>query len=140
MPIYRLCPRCNSQYEYGTKCPNGCQDKLKTKSNKVYDKFQRKNQRLYTSKEWITLRKVCRNRFDGLCIWNYMKHKRITPGTISHHIVEVNENSRRSLDLNNLIYVSDEAHREIHELYKDNKQATQRELFEMINKWRNRKG
>ena len=35
-------------------------------------------------------------------------------GKIAHHIIPVEINKELALNLNNLLYVSDEAHREIH--------------------------
>jgi len=111
----RICPRCRTVYSYVSKeCPNGCNKKSRREANRVYDETQRKNQDFYSSKEWKRLREACRNKYSGLCIWTLYKHKRIVKGRIAHHIVPLEINKNLGLKLHNLLYVSDEAHGEIH--------------------------
>lgn len=135
MAIYKSCPRCNTLYEVGSVCPRGCQQKVKRESNKVYDETQRKNADIYHSKEWKVLRIICLNNFDNLCLWSLFKYKRIVRAELIHHIIEVEEDRTKAFDVNNLIPVSDEAHREIHELYKTDKTAIQSELLDMKRKY-----
>lgn len=111
----RICPRCRTVYSYDFKeCPLGCNKKNKKESDKIYNKCQRVNQDFYDSKEWRILREACKNRFSGICIWTLYKHKRMVKGRVAHHIVPVEINKNLALNIDNLIYVSDEAHREIH--------------------------
>lgn len=128
MGIYKICPRCRKEYEVGKECPNGCYKKTKAEANKVYDEAQRKNAELYHSKAWKMLRTVCLNKFDNICLWTFFKTGKIVTATLIHHIVEVEENKLKALDIDNLIPVSDEAHREIHELYKTSKVKVQAKL------------
>lgn len=132
----KICPRCRKVYSYDDKvCPNGCSDKTKRESDKVYDQEQRVNQDLYNSREWKFLRDNCRKKFSGLCIWSLYKEKRIIQGKLTHHIVPVEDNKKKALDPMNLIYLSDAAHREIHELYEEDKEGTQSLLFDYIREW-----
>jgi 5-methylcytosine-specific restriction endonuclease McrA len=109
-------------------------EKQKKESERVYDKYQRKNRDLYSSARWQSLRDTCIAR-DSICLWSYYKEKKIVPGRMVHHIIEVEESKNRSFDINNLIFVSDAAHREIHKLYNNGEKArVQRELFEMVKK------
>lgn len=132
----KICPRCRKVYSYSDRsCPNGCNEKARKESNKVYDKEQRLNKELYNSKEWKVLRDACKKRFSGLCIWSLYKDKRIVHGRVTHHIVPVEDDKEKALDPDNLIYLSDVAHREIHELYEDDKEGTQELLYEFIQEW-----
>lgn len=114
----RICPRCQRVYSYEQgECPKGCNAKRKKETNRMYDKYQRKNHDFYNSKEWKVLREACKNKFSGLCIWSLYKHKRMIKGTTAHHIKPVELNKEDALKLSNLIFVCDEAHREIHKEY-----------------------
>lgn len=135
----KFCDRCRTKYRYDEECPNGCKTKAKKESDSYYDRTQRSNAEFYNSKSWKKLRLVIINKFDGICLWSYIKHKRVVPGTLVHHIVELNDNREKALDLDNLILMSNEAHREVHKFYKIDKNATQIELLKMINKWKNSK-
>lgn len=140
----RICPRCKTVYSYASKeCPNGCNKKARKEANEIYDKTQRKNQDFYSSKEWKRLREACKNKYSGLCIWTLYKHKRIVKGKIAHHIVPLEVNEELGLKLYNLLYVSDEAHREIHTLiqmcHKDNfallNESLLKEIQDYKTKW-----
>lgn len=132
----RICPRCRKVYSYADKtCPNGCSEKAKKESDKIYDKYQRVNKDLYNSKEWKFIREACKKRFSGLCIWSLYKYKRIIVGNLTHHIIPVEDDKEKSLDFSNLVYLSNEAHREIHELYEDEKKETQKLLHEYMDTW-----
>ena len=132
MPLYKMCPRCHSKYEYGQSCPNECMKKRKRESDRVYVKYQKKNKDLYSSVRWQRLRDRCIAR-DKICLWSYHKHKKIVQGKMAHHIIELEDDKSRAFDIDNLILVSDAAHREIHKLYNNGeKEKTQRELFGMI--------
>ncbi|MEG0840861.1 MAG: hypothetical protein RSD79_05590 [Cetobacterium sp.] len=132
----RICPRCKKVYSYSFKeCPNGCTKKARAESNRIYDKCQRENQAFYNSKEWRMLRESCKNRFSSLCLWSLYKHKRIKKGTTAHHIVPLSEDKSKGSLLSNLVYLSDEAHREIHKLYETNQRGTIKEIREFIQVW-----
>lgn len=138
MAFMKFCDKCKSKYPYGKECPNNCKAKDKKEANSYYDSHQRSNAEFYNSKSWKKVRLVCMNRFDGLCLWSYVKHKRVVPGTLVHHIIELRDSKDKALDLGNLILMCDEAHREIHKLYRGDKRATQAELLNIIKTWNNR--
>lgn len=132
----KICPRCRTVYSYSIgRCPNECTLKVKRESNRLYDREQRKNKEFYSSKEWRKLRKVCKERFAGLCLWSLYKHNSIKKGRITHHIVPLSENKSKGLLLSNLVYLSDEAHREIHKLYETNQIQTIKEIKKFIRIW-----
>ncbi|MGL5988132.1 HNH endonuclease [Cetobacterium sp.] len=133
----RICPRCRKVYSYSLKeCPNGCAKKTRSESNRIYDKCQRENQGFYNSKEWKRLRESCRNKFSELCLWSLYKHKRVKKGSLVHHIVPLSEDKSKGLSLSNLVYLCDEAHREIHRLYKTDQIKTIKEIKEFIKIWK----
>lgn len=115
----KICPRCRTVYKYNADgCPNGCNKKLKSESDKIYDKRQRKNHEFYNSKAWKRLRESCKSKYSNICIWTMYKHNRIIEGRTAHHIIPIEVDMGLALNGNNLLFVSDEAHREIHMLYK----------------------
>lgn len=103
-----------------------------SKDQANYDKYHRKNKDIYKSRQWVKLTELCKNRFNGIDVYAYYKHNRLVVGTLSHHIIEVNEDKSRAFDLDNLIYVSDRSHKEIHERYKRDKATCQKELQKYI--------
>ena len=132
MSLNKMCPRCHTKYPYGESCPGGCTKRRRKVDREVYDKYQRKNKDIYSSARWQALRKRCIAR-DRICLWSYYKHNKIAQGRVVHHIIEIEDDRRRTYDMSNLILVSDAAHREIHKLYNNHeKVSTAGELFRMI--------
>lgn len=140
----KICPRCKTVYKYNQDgCPNGCAKKLRAESNKTYDKDQRANNKFYDSKEWKKLRELCKNKFINICIWSYYKHNKLVRGRVAHHIIPITVNKELSLKLSNLLFVSDEAHAEIHKLYieatgKDFIEANKsilEDIYKYIKRW-----
>lgn len=139
--LMKICPKCKTKHEYTGPCPNGCLEKDKKERNKIYDRDQRKNSSFYKSRQWIKLTAMCKSRFNGIDIYQLYKYKRLTPGVLSHHIEEVNETPEKKLDINNLIYLSDSSHREIHKIYNQSKLdkiALQQSLKEMVSLYLNK--
>ena len=129
--IYKICPKCRTKYLVGEKCPNGCLDFAKKQNDKYYDKYSRKNADVYNNRQWERTRLNCLMRYDSICVYSYYKHNKIVPAVLVHHIIEVAKDTSKKLiyDLNNLIPVSDEAHREIHHRYKTERlEDVQKEL------------
>lgn len=133
--MYVICPRCRTKHLRGTKCPNGCYERSRKESNKIYDKYLRKNADFYNSSAWKRLRAVCHNKYNHICLYSYFKYKQIVKSETVHHIIELEDDKSKSLDINNLIPVCNSAHSEIHSLYSRNKSKAQQELFSMIKKW-----
>ncbi|MEA5085090.1 MAG: hypothetical protein VB018_13230 [Lachnospiraceae bacterium] len=133
--LFKICPGCNSRYELGKQCPNGCMEKAEKERNKYYDKHSRDKDSyaVYHSKLWPVLTQQCKTEFNGLDIYQLYKYGKVVYGQLSHHIVTVKDDITRAYDISNLIYVSDESHGEIHAEYdKGNKQAMQDYLFKII--------
>lgn len=107
-----------------------------SKDQANYDKYHRKNKDIYKSRQWVKLTELCKNRFNGIDVYAYYKYNKLVAGKISHHIIEVSEDMARAFDLDNLIYVSDASHKEIHERYKHDREETQKELKKYISMYR----
>lgn len=133
--IYKICSRCGTKFPVDQNCPNDCHNKNKKELNRFYDKYSRKNKDFYNSLAWRKLRMICHNKYNHICLYSFFKYKRIIKSETIHHIIEIEEDRNKSLDMDNLIPVSNSAHIEIHSLYNRDKINTQKELFEMIKKW-----
>lgn len=126
--MLKFCDYCKTTYPYNGECPNKCKKKRKKENDSYYNLNQRANTSFYDSKEWRLTRVTALNRYHGLCIWTSIKHKRAERATMVHHIVEVRDDKSLALDMDNLIPMSESAHREIHALYRVDKKGTQEEL------------
>ena len=92
----------------------------------------------YNSTDWSKLSSLCINKFNGLDIYQLYKYGNYVYGTTAHHIVPINDDMNKSLDINNLIYVNHASHAEIHAAYNkspEDKTKMQMYLFELIKKY-----
>lgn len=136
--IYKLCPRCKTKIAYGESCPNGCYKLSRLESAKVYNTYQRKNMAFYNSSNWAKLSSLCKSKCKGIDIYQLYKYGNYIYGTTSHHIVPIDDDMNKSLDINNLIYVNHASHAEIHAAYNkspEDKTKMQMYLFEVIKKY-----
>lgn len=102
------------------------------------DKEQKKYMDFYNSLHWRRLRSVVVNKYFGMDILEYYKTGRIVQGEAVHHIVEISENYDKRLDVNNLIYLTEQSHRRVHAEYekgKKEKEKMQKILFGLIKKF-----
>ena len=129
--LYKLCSHCGQRYEHTSKCANGCHDKQKKESNKIYDKFQRNSEStsIYANGRWKRLTKECKDKFNGLDIYEYYINKQIVYGNLSHHIIPLEDDMSKAYDLDNLIYLSDGTHSMVHVAYKNGEKTEMQELL-----------
>lgn len=66
---------------------------------------------------WELIRKECLSKYDNLCLYTLFKYGKAVPATMIHHIIEINADPSKAYDIENLIPLSDEAHREVHHRY-----------------------
>ncbi len=111
--------------------------KTKTERHKTYDEFRRnkKSAEFYHTDEWTKTREVVLNNFNHIDIYAYYVEHKILAANIVHHVIELNDDWTKKLNLDNLIPVSDISHKMIHKAYKNNKTETQKLLFELRDKW-----
>lgn len=107
--------------------------------HKHYNKFRKdkKEQLFYNSKQWKMLRDFIAVKYKGLCLWSYLIDCKIVSAETYHHIVPVKDDWNKRLDIYNIFPSSNKVHRMIHELYKKDKEGTQRILMNLIWKWNN---
>lgn len=126
----------------GKKKPANTQCECRKERYKVYDKYCRDKDsaEFYHSKSWKTLSAMCKNKANGLDIYELIVNNRFVKGTLSHHIEELKDNKARSLDIDNLIWISDRTHNYIHSEYDksaESKKDMQNKLFDILNKYYN---
>lgn len=129
--LMRICEKCGQRTAAGAPC--AC-----TKArHKEYDGTRRSKGRaaFYHGRAWRALAAACRMRDGGIDQYAYHAHKQIRCGALCHHIVEVAEDESKALDLDNLIFVSEKSHAEIHSAYSKspNERANmQKTLMEIV--------
>ena len=118
--IYRRCINCGQLYT-GRSCPD-----CKKKSDRQYRqrvKERHELTRIYHNRLWEKCRRNVIIRYFGYDVWQLAvgvvwKPERI----IVHHIRERDAAPDLLYDLDNLIPVSEESHREIHRYYETDRQ------------------
>lgn len=100
----------------------------------LYRRDQRKAG-FYISREWRLTRDAALRMYDHLDIYALIVQRRIVTADMVHHIVEIEEDWDRRLDMSNLLPLSNGNHGIISALYaKDErtKRETQQQLFRLI--------
>lgn len=107
-------------------------------SRRRKDKEQRKYQDFYNSDGWKRIRVPIIDDCFSIDILEYYRTGKIIEGERVHHIIELSEDWNSRLDVFNLIYLTEQNHRRVHEEYnkgiKEKKQM-QGVLFALIDKW-----
>ena len=134
--LMKLCARCGKKIPSNAKC-----DCVKER-HKIYNREYRDNESadFYNSKQWKTLRNICKLKANGLDLYELLVNNKYVKGTLSHHIEELKDNKSRALDINNLIWISDKTHNYIHAQYDksaEDKKNMQNKLFDILNKYYN---
>ena len=138
MPIKKLCSYsgCNVLVDYGTKY---C-DKHRTKDKERYkdyrrsrlqDREEKARQDFYNSTEWKNIRDLVIRKCFAIDIVEYYKTGQIVMGYTVHHIIELKDDWNKRLDINNLIYLSQENHIKIHKLMERSKEDKEK-VIEML--------
>lgn len=89
------------------------------------------------SKEWRIARELIISAFDGIDIYAYYINHEIEQGNRVHHIIELEEDWEKRLDLTNLIPLSQKNHGIVTALYNESaatKQQTQRLLRSLVDR------
>lgn len=95
---------------------------------------------IYGGNKWRVTRWQVLEDCNHICLYTLYKEGKIVKATDVHHIVEILEDEALAYEKENLIGLSKEKHKLIHELYKDNKKLVQEELKEMKRMWEDRIG
>lgn len=89
----------------------------------------------YVCDEWRKTRAFALQLYDGLDIYAYYVQHRIVTADMVHHVVEIEEDWNRRLDIPNLLPLSNGNHGIISALYKKDeatKKQTQQLLYSII--------
>lgn len=98
-----------------------------------------KYKQFYKSNEWIRVRELVIVKCMCIDVLEYYRTGRVVEGQTVHHIVEIDEDWSKRLDIDNLVYLTESNHRHIHTLYnKDDKtkRDTQRMLIGLLERFR----
>lgn len=144
MALKRLC-RCGAVIDYKNKYCDKCSVSAKAEKserNRIYDaEFRNKeSEAIYHSSEWQRLTQECKNKFKAIDIYSLYVLDVLEFGSLSHHIEEVTKNKNRVFDITNLIWLTDQNHKEVHKLYKKDYDGTKKMLFELVDRFNKQYG
>lgn len=109
---------------------------VKKERHKYYDTHKRDIdlKRFYNSAAWKKVREQALIRDHYIDIYLYHKKGIIVAADTVHHIIEVKEDAKKRLELDNLISVSEETHNKISQLYKEplKKEELQKEFINLV--------
>lgn len=131
MALKKKCSRqgCNYLVDYGVKHCNKHKQEFELQERERYkeysyrrrlDKEQKKYQDFYSNNIWLKVRDVVISECYGIDILEFYRTGKIVEGYTVHHIVELDEDWNRRLDIDNLVYLTESNHQHIHGLYKKN--------------------
>lgn len=110
------------------------------KKRRQYINKGRVDSGIYRGNKWRTIRERVLDNCNYICLYTLYKEGKIVKANDVHHIVEILEDETLAYEEENLIGLSKDKHKLIHELYKDNKKLVQDELKEIKRMWENRIG
>ena len=122
------CSSCGRVHQRGYVC------EIKRKRKTDYQNA-REDTGIYYSNRWRTIRGQVLEEHNHICLYSFYVEGKIIKATDVHHIIELNDNSSLAYEEDNLISLSKEKHRLIHELYKEDKKKIQEELREFKKRW-----
>ena len=122
------CSSCGRVHQRGYVC------EIKRKRKTDYQNA-REDTGIYYSNRWRTIRGQVLEEHNHICLYSFYVEGKIIKATDVHHIIELNDNSSLAYEEDNLISLSKEKHRLIHELYKEDKKKIQERLREFKKRW-----
>lgn len=125
--------KCGKLINYNEKCCSECAKEHK-QDTAYYDRYKRDKDSysFYRSKAWLNIRVVVMARYNGLCLYSLYVKGRLIPADVVHHIVELNKDKGKALDMGNLIPLSNAVHSKLHTNYTHEDEILLRNL---IKKW-----
>lgn len=134
--IKKFC-KCGKIISQELKMCTECQTKYDLKINKeinkaAYKKYKAnrkdlKEQRFYSSSEWIFTRDVVKQRDHGFCKLCESKNTLSFVDSV-HHIEEIKDNWSKRTNMDNLICLCDRCHYYVHKKY--NKSITDKKMMQ----------
>ena len=133
--LKRICDICGRTVAQGKPCP------CRASRHRAYDRERRDKNKaaFYNGKAWQRITEAARRRAQYADEVVFAETGRLIPGAIVHHIEPIDENPARKLDMENLIFVSAQTHKKIHDAYDKNPRA-KREMQEKLATIRGKSG
>lgn len=125
MSIGKMCNYCHRIVEVGKIC--------KCRNTKRYK--EKKTDETYIDKRWNKVREKCKSNCFGLDVFAYYHDNKIEFGFTVHHIYPVDEFPERKYDVSNLIYLTEQNHRLVHNMMKIDFAGTVKMLTEYSNRF-----
>lgn len=141
MALIKYCSKCNIQIPYGCTMCEQCEDKylnrLRSGSKQRYKDYNHNKrdivtQAFYNSKEWKQAREAAKIRDKGLCRLCYSLGK-INYIDNVHHIEPIKESPDLKTDINNLICLCNQCHKQTHNKYDRQDKQIKKKLKNIIN-------
>lgn len=110
----------------------------KSRQRRVYNRnrLYKTDRAVYGTNKWRTVRGQVLEDCNHICLYTFYTEGKIVKADDVHHIIEILEDESLAFEEDNLIGLSEEKHKLVHELYKENKEKTQDKLREFKVKWR----
>ena len=117
--ILSKCNDCGTRIDYGKSLCKECSSK-RLKQRHERDKAADNVQAIYLSYEWRKLKHSVREFYPQYDMYIYEKYGRMLPVQVFHHIIPVSKENKDEMAFKweNIIGLSKEGHREVHELYR----------------------
>lgn len=149
MPILKQCSGrgCTKIVAEGVKYCTSCYYRYvsaekerhkKYSRNRRNDKEQKQYQDFYSSKAWLKTRDTILSNCYNIDIFEFYRTGRIIQGYTVHHIVTLEDDYDKRLDISNLIYLTQSNHIMIHKIYEKGKrerEQMERLLREVLRRW-----
>lgn len=116
--LKKLC-KCGAVIPAGKSVCDRCAGKYQ----RMYDRYHRKRAEYYKDRRWSAVRSVVCDRVMGIDLYQYYKYNRLMQGRLAHHIQPLEDAPSLAYDVDNLIWLSDASHHEIHALYDSGKKV-----------------
>jgi 5-methylcytosine-specific restriction endonuclease McrA len=121
MALKKICPGCGKLIDYNQAYCNECEKKYNDENKQRYKQYKAnrtdiKEQKFYTSAQWIRLREVIKARDKGLCMMCLYKNNIQYMNTV-HHIEELKDCWDKRLNPGNLICLCESCHQTVHKEY-----------------------
>lgn len=120
MPISKRCNFCHKRLDIGEKC--SCRSVKRHK--------QKKTDEVYIESHWLKLREKCISNCFGIDVFAYYNDNQIRFGFTVHHIYPVEKFPELAYELDNLIYLTEQNHRIVHNMMKRDFEGTVKMLKE----------
>lgn len=101
---------------------------------RTYDRYHRKRASYYKDRRWSVVRSLVCDRVMGIDLYQLYKYNRLVQGRLAHHIQPLEDAPSLAYDVDNLIWLSDASHHEIHALYDSGKKEETMEYLRKIKK------